>query len=272
MEIAAGIVLYNPNLCRLKENIESIYKQVELLILIDNESLEINKIEKEYKNYNKIILIKNNKNLGIATALNQIMFFSKSKGYKWVLTLDQDSVCPTNMIEEYIKYVYIEKVAIISPLIIDRNNKRIPKVINSRDYENIEKCITSGSLINAVIWDKVGRFDDIMFIDEVDFEFCERVINNNYYIIRVNKISMLHEIGNITNRKFLIWDVTVKNHNAFRKYYIAKNVIYVAKKSNSYQRIIIAYLKVIKIMIVTFLYESNKKEKIKSILKGIKDS
>ena len=38
MKYIAGIVLYNPDLGRLKENIESICKQVDKVILIDNGS------------------------------------------------------------------------------------------------------------------------------------------------------------------------------------------------------------------------------------------
>ena len=270
---AAGIVLYNPDLDRLKDNIYAIYEKVELLVLVDNASDNFEKIKDMYSANSKILFICNDKNLGIATALNQIMKCGLQKGFNWILTLDQDSICPDNLLEEYEKLIEFDKTAIISPKIIDRNiETNYSHESQEPDFEKIKKCITSGSLVNTNIWNQIGGFDDAMFIDEVDFEFCIRVINSGFCIIRANKTKLLHEIGHITVRRFLFWNVTVKNHNAFRKYHIAKNVVYVAKKNSTYRGIIMAYLRILKIMSITILYESRKREKIISIVKGLRDS
>lgn len=270
--IAASIVLYNPDLIRLKENIIAIYNQVEELVLIDNSSINIDLIESEYRDYENITIIKNESNLGIARALNQGMIFCESKGYKWVLTLDQDSVCPSNIIEEYLKYIKIPMVAIVSPIIADRNKPEsfIEKnYINS--YELIDKCITSAALTNISIWKEIDGFDELMFIDLVDFEFCKRVLLNGYKIIRINNLVLLHEIGHITQRRIFHLKVDVKNHSAFRKYYMARNIIYYSKKYRSYGSVISAYLRVLKLFILMMLYEKHKINKASAILKGVKD-
>lgn len=93
MKYIAGIVLYNPDLGRLKENIESICKQVDKVILIDNGSDNIREIEDLIKEYLNCILLKNGENMGIAYALNQILKYAYENDVKWFLTLDQDSVC-----------------------------------------------------------------------------------------------------------------------------------------------------------------------------------
>ena len=68
MKYIAGIVLYNPDLGRLKENIESICKQVDKVILIDNgsdnirsnkEIFELYSFEKRRK-YGNCICIESN--------------------------------------------------------------------------------------------------------------------------------------------------------------------------------------------------------------------
>ena len=59
MKYIAGIVLYNPDLGRLKENIESICKQVDKVILIDNGSDNIREIEDLIKEYLNCILLNN---------------------------------------------------------------------------------------------------------------------------------------------------------------------------------------------------------------------
>lgn len=154
--IAAGIILFNPELTRLKENIEAIFNQVELIIMIDNNSANIDIVERECSIYNKIILIKNDENRGIAAALNQAMNYCKTNGYKWVITLDQDSICPLNMVEEYQKYLNIPNVAIVSPTIEDRNKEPIELNKSKIEYEFINKCITSGALTNVEAWGDWG--------------------------------------------------------------------------------------------------------------------
>lgn len=271
--IAAGVILYNPDLVRLKENIEAIYQQVEHLVLIDNNSNDIKVIESEYCHYDKITIIKNEKNLGIAKALNQAMLFCQSKGYTWVLTLDQDSVCPSNLILEYKKYLGIPNVAIISPVIDDRNMRKSPtekRFANS--VEEIDKCITSANLTNIDIWNSIGRFDELMFIDLVDLEYCKRVIQNGYKILRINTVILLHEVGHITEPKFLFWKIFIMNHSAFRKYYIARNILYFAKKHRTRWSIMLGYLRVFKLLAFTLLYEKDKVEKGMAILRGIKSA
>ncbi|MHB8132373.1 MAG: glycosyltransferase, partial [Mobilitalea sp.] len=89
-KIAAGIVLFNPNIDRLKKNIDAILPQVEVLYIIDNNSDNIDLIEKYLQNKNTIILQKNSENFGIAKALNQMCNLANLKGFDWILTLDQD--------------------------------------------------------------------------------------------------------------------------------------------------------------------------------------
>jgi len=268
--IAAGVILYNPDLLRLKENIEAIYQQVERLVFIDNNSDNLQLIEAEYGHDEKIHIIKNEKNLGIAKALNQAMSFCESKGYTWVLTLDQDSVCPPNLIQEYTKYLEIPNTAILSPVIDDRNMKIRPNVHSADNYEEIEKCITSATLTNVEIWKVLGGFDEMMFIDLVDFEYCKRIIQKGYKVLRINTVILLHEVGHITQPRFLFWDLIILNHSPFRKYYLARNVIYLAKKHKTPISAFMAYLRVIKLLMVTVVYEDDKANKAKAIIRGLK--
>jgi len=269
--IAAGIILFNPDLLRLKENIAAIHQQVDLLVFIDNHSDNIHLIEREYGDYENITILKNEENFGIAKALNQAMLFCQSKGYTWVLTLDQDSICPSNLIEEYTKYLDLPKVAILSPVIDDRNMRESSTVPHSTDdYEEIEKCITSATLTNVDIWEKLDGFDESMFIDLVDFEYCMRILQSGYKILRVNTVILLHEVGRITQPKFLFWDLIILNHSPFRKYYIARNIIYLAKKHRTPGGIIMAYLRTIKLLLQTEVYEDDKAKKGLAILKGIR--
>lgn len=271
-DIAAGIVLYNPDLNRLKENIDAIYDQVKLLVLVDNNSNNINLIERKYSVNKKIIFIKNRSNFGIAKALNQLMTFCESKAYEWVLTLDQDSVCPFNMIDEYRRYIEIPKVGILSPIVNDRNMTKVfIEEDNENSYELIDNFITSAALTNVSIWKKIGGFDEGMFIDLVDSEYAKRLKLNDFKIIKVNTVVLLHELGDLTRHKFFFREIYIMNHSAFRKYYMARNVLYCAKKYKESGSVIKAYKTIFNTILATLIYEQNKWEKIRRIIRGMVD-
>ena len=270
MKSAAGIVTFNPDQERIKENIGSVLQQCSHLYIVDNGSSIFDELYKlsEHFTKGKITFIKNNKNEGIAKALNQLCSAAYSDGYNWLLTLDQDSVCPSNMLGEYLKYTDNNDVGIICTALNDRNME-IKKSEVETQY--INSCITSGSFVRLEAWKAVDGFDEVMFIDGVDFDFCDRIIKVGYKILRLNKVVLLHEIGRITKRKFLFWNVYVKNHSAFRKYYISRNIVYLEKKRRTRFGSIVAFLKVVKQYGLVLLYEDQKKEKLEAIIKGYRD-
>lgn len=267
MNACAGIVLYNPNIDRLKLNLDSIIDQVSMVYLLDNDSDNINEINHLLRNYSNVQLIKSNTNKGIAWALNRLCEKTIEYGTEWILTLDQDSISPRNIIEKLSVNTSRERAGIICPKIVDLNAGVLGK--ENSEIESVKQCITSGSLLNLHAWKSVNGFDEVMFIDNVDFEFCYRLKKHGWNIYRDNQVELIHEIGNIQIKKILCFRVIVKNHDAFRKYYIAKNTIYFARKNK--QIMIKASLQVMKQMLIVVFYETDKTEKIKRILQGVID-
>lgn len=269
----ALIVTYNPNLLELKKNIEAIINQVNELIIIDNNSNNIDESEKIIKKYNKIFLIKNINNEGIAKAFNQGVKYAIQKGYKYLLTLDQDTTVPNNLIETYeqlLSEIKEDNIAIICPNLNDINLKC--KSNTNKSYEEVEECISSGSYINLKICKKIGYFDENMFIDWVDFEYCKRVRMYGYKIIRINNVEILHQVGRAEEVKFLWRKEIIYNHNSIRKYYYFRNRIYFAKKYNLTIYKNFSYFRnLLKNFLLIFKEKENKIKKIISALKGIYD-
>ena len=268
--IAGGIVLYNPDIDILKENIKSIYPQVDTLIIVDNNSIETKNVSEFIENYENITFIKNNINVGIAKALNQIMEYAYMMNNEWVITLDQDTVCPSNIIEIYKKYIDLPKIAVITPRIIDRNDIHITYK-DSLDYEKIDRFITSASMNNTSVWKKVGRFDERMFIDFVDFEYAYRIIEYGYKAIRVNKVKVLHRLGDLQIKHIGKKKIHVGNHNPSRKYYYSRNAYYCHKKHRQLYSIKIFVMDIGKMIVKTLLYEKSRRYKLKNIILGLRD-
>ena len=269
MDISAGIVLFNPDINRLKENISAVIVQCTHIYLVDNGSNNIDEVKELLNQYNqsKISILCNTENQGIAKALNQLTAAAQKGGFEWILTLDQDSVAPSNIAEEFEKYTNNLNAGMLCPVICDRNKG---VVVEAKDgYKEIDECITSGSLLNIKSWSEIGGFDESMFIDGVDFDICYRLRKSGYKILCIQSVVLLHELGRIEYHRFIFWKVLVKNHSAFRKFYIARNTVYLARKEHT--NIIKAILQNVKLFLITVCYEDDKWKKSKKILQGTID-
>lgn len=269
--IAAGIVLYNPQIGRLLENITAITPQVDLLVLVDNGSSNIIEVQKALNTLEaKYVLIENDKNKGIACALNQLMDFARNNGAIWVLTLDQDSVCPSNLIESLSQYSNLDNIGIICPVIRDRSfgifNPKHSSVINE-----LNVCITSASLTNVEAWYVVGGFDDTMFIDGVDTDFCLTLREHGYRIVQCNGVELIHEIGHSSKIVTLFGRrQVVFNHSAIRYFYMCRNIIYNNRKHPGYRPSPMRGLLTIGFRwLLTILFEKKRMKKTILMVKGV---
>lgn len=271
MNICAGIVLYNPDMNRLKENIEAILPQVDSVVLVDNGSHNLDDVTAYVESLgDRIHIVTQGENKGIATALNQVLRYSREKDCQWVLTLDQDSVCPDNIIREYERYTYLEDVAMIASRVVDRNaNKQ--EDVSEEELQYLDRCITSATLNRVSALLEVGGFDERLFIDFVDYDMCTRLKLKGYKIARHNGVKLLHEIGKSKDVKFLGRSFVVYNHSPMRRYYYTRNVLYYIKKYKEhidYKRERNDFL--VRTMLV-LIYEKNKWKNLKSIIKGARD-
>lgn len=288
LDIYAGITTYNPDIDRLKENIAAVLPQVQGLVVVDNFSDNINDIKELLKaietEYDSVVvnikLIENDKNMGVAHSLNQIIEYAvKNKAANWVLTLDQDTVVYDNLVKMYRDFIlsgnYDNKMASLTCLRRDRNYEEKNRSGGAslecvKPYEEVKSCITSGNLISAEAWRKVRGFDGRLFIDMVDDEFCYRLRENGYKIVRINSFGYLHELGeHVRNVRFLWMHKTVLEYSPVRKFYTARNTVYMRRRFrlgliNEYS----VYL--LKRMVGTLLYEKKKLLGIRAYFKGIR--
>lgn len=271
-KIYAGIVSYNPDIQRISENIFAIHKQVPEVIIFDNGSNNINHLKKLVNNFDNVHLLESSKNIGIAAALNSLMSWGLEHNYLWMLSLDQDSVCSNEFVEKMKPYLSVESnLGIVASVIVDRNVGIVGHNPTS-NYAHVKTCITSGCFSNIEAWRVIDGYDESMFIDSVDFDFCYRIRKKGYGVIQVKNVQLLHELGNSKMRKFIFWSIDVTSHSAFRKYYIAKNNVYYPYKNHLWFHFIRGNLRNIWLIMIVLLYESDKNNKIHAIIKGWKDA
>lgn len=268
---AASIVLFNPDIMRLTDSINSITEQVDRIILVDNG--DSNKTIALLKNIlcnNKIVYINNRGNKGIAHALNRAVEHCLNNNIDWLLTLDQDSVCPSNIISVYEQYTKIKNVSIVC-CAVNYNDQEIvdATIAKNEKYTYVESCITSASYINVNDCMQVGGFDEKMFIDRVDFEYCHRILKVGKKILQTNEIVLAHQLGDLQLKHVGGSNIHVGGHSAFRKYYMAQNLIYCHRKHPENNSFAFCLIKIVKLIVKTLVYEDQKIRKVTSIVKGI---
>lgn len=280
-KVAAIIVSYNPD-NNLLDSINLLINQVERIIIVDNGSESekkkniklIRDIDKE-----KIEIIFNEENLGIATALNIGVRSALKQGYNWILTMDQDSKVSKNMVEKMLE-VYNgidekERKDILSlfPNFVDERVQSIEENSDMDTYEYVDADITSGNLLRAEVFDKVGFFDDSLFIDLVDTDFCMRLNEKNIKMIKVRDAILYHSLGESQSVKSIFGKFNTSNHSALRRYYMTRNRFYTWEKYKDLNSFTLNRDKSLfkKEFVKIILGEKDKVNKIKMVFKGYKD-
>ena len=238
MRVFAGIVTYNPQIDRLIENVEAIAPQVERIVVFDNGSANLSEVEDALRAHgDSSDVIANGANAGMAHALNVLCERAKAEGVDYILLLDQDSVAPEGFVDLLCEHTG-EDVGITAPFVMDRNNVR--HVLMDEAVEQTDMVITSGSLVNLDIWERVGGYDENLFVDWVDYEYCDALLLQGYRILKVRDAVLLHEIGkkqysrmgwSFTFEKgFFRWPVYQDDRPFIRRYDKVKAQVYVTLK------------------------------------------
>ena len=268
--VAGVVVLYNPE-DSVIQNIESYIRQVGVLYIVDN-STEPRIFIRDYLKDNKhLIYIFNNFNIGVAAALNIGAKRAISDGFSYLLTMDQDSKTPDNMVESLLEiFDSLENVGIVSPL--HSNIFQTHKRFQAEKVTKVDGIMTSGNLISLGAYKVSGGFNEDFFIDYVDVEYCLRLKNNNYNIYRVNNVVLEHKEANLSKRKIFSFTFYPTNNVPFRLYYKTRNLLYLRKQYHQYSHLLFQeYLLYFKSILKILLFEEKKILKVKMILLGVKD-
>ena len=280
-KVAAIIVSYNPDK-NLLDSVNLLISQVEKIIIVDNGSIEEKRKDissiKDIDN-ERIEVIFNEENLGIATALNIGVREALKQGFNWILTMDQDSKASKDMVEKMFEvYNNIDKkerksILSIFPNFVDERIQSIEENSVMNTYEYVDADITSGNLVKAEVFDKVGFFDDSLFIDLVDTDFCMRLNEKNIKMIKVRDAILYHSLGESQSVKSIFGKFNTSNHSALRRYYMTRNRFYIWEKYKDLNSFTLNRDKKLfkKEFIKIILGEKDKVNKIKMVFKGYKD-
>jgi rhamnosyltransferase len=276
-DICALVITHQPD-DEITRYLAAIRPQVGALVVVDNNSNPdilgiLNRSAEQFE----FELIINKENVGVATALNQGVDWAKSKGYRWLLTLDDDTEALPFMVDTLIavhdSLENKEKVALIGSSYWGRE-QHIRSPDTGLDLFSIVKAvITSGTLASLSAVDRIGPFRDSFFIDHVDTEYSLRARSRGYIVVKALKPAMLHSIGTASTHAIGWMKTQTTNHSALRRYYSTRNLIFVSRLfyKAEFLWVVSTIYSWMKSVVLISLFENDRPAKLRSILAGILD-
>jgi len=287
--VSAIVVLYNSDLVLLQQQFKSLQGQVTHIIYVDNFSNNIDDIElliaRFTEEYSNVYLIRNIQNQGLGCAQNQGILKAKQLGSSYVLLLDHDSVLQQNFVDSAI---FTErkltdsglKIGAIGPMYFNVKTGEIypitkyigPFIKRIKPLDapvEASFLIASGSLIPISVINEVGGMNEELFVDYIDVEWCFRAKAYGYKLFVAPGAKMDHQIG---DKRTSFFGRTISVHTPIRRYYLARNSIYMLKNKNVYfgyklREFVFNLLR----LIVFFFYSKERKKYLKYSIIGFCD-
>jgi len=241
--IAALVVSYRPDESTILNLLQSLSSQVDYLILIDNGGGQNSALAAQAQGI-ALEYIELGSNLGLGHALNVGFKRAALLGVKYVATFDQDSAPSLKLIES-LKAVHLNleingvNCAAVAPVFFDR--REAAKVyfpfyfekngrINSATPENCstevietDVLITSGMLVRTDVWVDGIRYDEGLFVDYTDTEWCFRARSKGHRLFGCLRVEMGHAPSDAPPAR--IFGLSFFRYSPLRRYYYFRNTV-----------------------------------------------
>lgn len=266
IDVCAVMTTFEPS-HDIEEIILNVLGQVGTVIVVNDSGQKYELLESI--SLDNVIVLNNHVNIGIASSLNVGAKLARDLGYKYLLTLDDDSIISPNYVSEL--YDFFNNKDNNACLVCGTYNRVHADKLNG--YKKKLVVITSGSLCRVDDFFSIDGFAEELFIDYVDFDFCLRMMKKtNASIYEVNSANFKHQIGESINGKLLL-GLSSFDHSAFRLYYQIRNLIYMIKRHSLSHPLLVVYLSrnLVVLPLKILLIDSNKIKKLKLLIKGAYD-
>ena len=88
--------------------------------------------------------------------------------------------------------------------------------------------------MNLKLYSEIGGFDENLFIDGVDIDYCYAALSKGYKNIKFGRNHFNHSLGNKTKRgsvfTLFLFKKNVSIHSSLRVYYMYRNMLYIRNK------------------------------------------
>jgi rhamnosyltransferase len=235
--LTAIIVCFHPEHEKLGSLIQALAPSVASVIVFDNGGLDVARLPAVGTAVH--VESRGGVNLGIATALNICCRLAWENGARYAITFDQDSLPEPGMVETLMAELQDwqtrgQRVAAIGPRFVDVRSgveRVIPflwttafaiRYLAGEETQPVSLLMTSGCLLDLQVW-KLVSFDDRLFIDLVDYNWCWRLARQGYIFLGSGRARLRHELS---QRLVHIGRIMLTSYTPQRRYYQCRSAVY----------------------------------------------
>jgi len=200
--VVAVVVTYNSQIERLRESLSILTGQC-TVVVVDNSTNASSREEiRLVCEHTSVFCLSLGDNFGIAHAQNIGISWARANSAVDILLMDDDSIPSPSLVVDLIKARRASQLplVVVSARTIDENGKDLSNC-GSKDTGGLTSCnelTSSGTLISSKVFDRVGVFNERLFIDCVDFEWGWRAISLGVPLVLCNNASIRHKLGEET--------------------------------------------------------------------------
>ena len=229
-KITAIIVTYNTNLEQIEKSLNCLKIQCKVVVVDNSTQKSIADGIREICLLSDVECLSLGENLGIAQAQNIGISFARQHGATDVLLMDDDSLAPSTLVNQLLE---ARAGSEAYPLVVSARTIGVSgKDLSNRSSISIKgltictALTSSGTLIPLSVFDRVGDFDESLFIDCVDFEWGWRAIDAKVTLALCDNVFIQHRLGESARLGFRI-------PSPIRHYYQYRNVFRMIRKSKA---------------------------------------
>lgn len=268
LKIGAIVVLYNSPQDDF-QNILNYVHDVDITIIMDNSPqscdnalsslFSIDNDRVRYHHYPN--------NLGLCKALNIGIRELADSGCEWTLVMNLDSSFKTNILDVYKGYLQTHdgsNIAILGP-VYDYDRKKAAPYDGTK---SVKRIMMSGNLIHIEIFEHLGGYEEQLFVDGLDWEYCLHAKKCGYEIIECGQAVLNHKPA-ITRQLCLFGKPILKYGIASpqRYYYMGRASIWLFRKYHEPYDFLEWCYRIVKILLLF----PQKKAYLKSYSQGTKE-
>ena len=269
--IVAGVVILYECDVDIGENLATYAPDLDFLVVIDNSASRDPAIEAIVARYDNAEYIFNGTNLGIAAALNIAVNRARAREANFLLTMDQDSGfddVPFHAFRDQVLALsFLADLAIAAPSASAVPAPHEPTIIDS------DIVITSGSIVNLAHHDRIGSFDEKLFIDEVDHDYCLRARDAGLRVVTLPAVRLRHRLGQANMVSIFGKPIRWNIHSPSRHYYMVRNELYMLSKHRKRH---LGYcvgrlFHLVRTVLAALLLAPERRERLAMVVRGIAD-
>jgi rhamnosyltransferase len=232
--VIAVVPTYRPDIY-LIDRLDALAVQVHAVIVVDDGSPLHMRQPLEAAEIEGYEIVESDANRGIGSAINIGVQLALDRGATHVLTLDQDTVLPIDYVQRCLGVFELQEPEVRIGVVCAESVNEAPTIPERRTASGIgllPVAIQSGFLVSAECFRECGLFDDRLFIDMVDTEYCLRLRRFGFWVAAAPGTDIEHSLGELQPIKpFGIQRIRddekqyYEYHGPTRWYYIVRNAV-----------------------------------------------